>query len=577
MIPSTNTKDLVLPMDRMDKQLDATQGACPAGVRRLGEFVVVLLALVSGCGGSDPGSRGAGGMGGGFVACEPACSAVLHQVCENDAESPSCVCAPGYAGDPCTWVGVVDDPGFEDQAAWDMSGGALVLPFEPGSIDDGLALVSGSVACNAGEVSQTVQMPSYEVGEPLVAQVTYRAQGLYGLALGFNRAWTELGSTLDGQWRTERVCLGEAAYGGAVTVRLGPGEQHPSCFDEPEGDIEVDRLDIVLPEVGECPEPGEVLNGTADDGGGGWQWETTGVAEAGFVEGVGRQGTSGVRLAREGADRAVAWTKLSVPSSESLPSPALRFWWRGTSGLPFKFQIGRYDQIGSGTAALPLDDVYGNGSALTYLYCLPPWTHGNVVDLIFRPLLDSSSVDGPSELVVDDVEIVSAARCGASTDLLDPGFDAGPTRIMGATHFTPYTAATLRTEPSLSRTGDGGVLELPYWNEQAVMFFETWVIVPESDGDDGPAFVFWSNVPAINELPIRSVLGRAAVNPADLQVGGGWVRNEVCLFPEWSERWFRIQWRLGDFPPMPESPVEPPIRIYIDDLELTTSSACPAD
>jgi hypothetical protein len=108
------------------------------------------------------------------------------------------------------------------------------------------------------------------------------------------------------------------------------------------------------------------------------------------------------------------------------------------------------------------------------------------------------------------------------------------------------------------------------------MFLETWVLVPESDGNDGPAIRFWSNVPETNEKPIRSVLGRAAVNPADLQVGGGWVRNETCLPPRWSGRWYRFQWRLGEAPPIGDLPIVPPIRIYIDDLELTTSSACPA-
>lgn len=510
--------------------------------------------------------------------CEPACSAALHQVCDGAAESPSCTCAPGYEGSPCTWTGVLDDPGFEDQDAWTLSGGATVLPFERGAIDDGFALVSRSVACNAGGVSQTVQMPSYEAGDPLVAEVTYRAQGLYGLALSFNSSRTEFGPTTDDQWRTERVCLGESAYGGAVTVRLGSGEQHPSCFDEPEGDIQVDRLDLVQAEPGECPTPGEALNGTGDEGGGGWQFETSGAGVADFAEGVGREATSGVRLTIDAGDRAVAWTKLSVPSSESLPSPALRFWWRGTSLLPFKFQIGRFDTVGTETGALPLDDVYGNGSDLNYIYCLPPWTHGNVVDLIFRPLLDSSSTDGPSELVIDDIEIVSDARCGTSTDLLDPGFDAGPTRIMGVRNITPYetSAATLRTEPSLSQTGDGGVLELSYRNEEAVMFFETWVLVPESAGDEGPAIVFWSNIPAFNEKPIRSVLGRAAVDPANLTNGGGWIRNERCLPPAWSGQWFRFQWRLGESG-IPPAPVSPPIRIYIDDLELATSTACPAE
>lgn len=516
--------------------------------------------------------------------CEPACSASEHEVCDGDTESPSCICAPGYEGNPCAWAGVLADPGFQDQDAWTLRGGATVLEFEDGLIDRGFARVERSVACFAGAVSQTVQMPSYEVAEPLAAEVTYRAQGLYGLALGFNRAWTQLEPnsiepSLEDVWLSERVCLGEAAYGGAVTVQLAAPEQHPTCFGEEKGNIEVDRLDIVPAEPGECPAPGEVLNSTGDEERGGWEFEkNSDEAFAGFAEGVGRQATSGIRLAIEAGDVAVAWTKLSVPSSESLPSPALRFWWRGTTGLPFRFQIGRYDPMGTATGRLPLDVAYGNNSDENYLYCLPPWTHGNVVDLIFSPLLDSTSTDGPSELVIDDVEIVSEARCGTSTDLLDPGFDAGPTRIMGVTHFTPnqVSAAMLRTEPSLSRTEDGGVLELSYSDEEALMHIETWVLVPESNGDAGPALVFWSNVPAFNQKPIRSVLGRAAVEPADLPVGGGWQRNERCLPPQWSGRWFRFQWRLGD-PLSPPGSVSPPIRIYIDDLELTTSSACPAD
>jgi hypothetical protein len=330
----------------------------------------------------------------------------------------------------------------------------------------------------------------------------------------------------------------------------------------------------VLASPGECPAPGEVLNGTGDEGGGGWGFEKTGAAYADFADGVGRGGTSGVQLGVGASVGAAAWTKLSVPSSESVHAPALRFWWRGTTGQPFGFQIGRYNQIS--TNALPLDDAYGNDSDVNYLYCLPPWTHGNVLDLIFKNLGDNS-LDGLSELAIDDVEIVSDARCGASTDLLDPGFDAGPIRIMGVTNFTSDQAATLRTESELSRTDDGGVLELSYWNEAAVMWLETWVFVPESNGDEGPAVVFWSNIPPSNEKPVRSVLGRAAVNPAELTDGGGWQRNEVCLFPEWSGRWFRLQLRLGDIPPMGTAPIDPPIRIYIDDLELTTSSACPSD
>jgi len=110
------------------------------------------------------------------------------------------------------------------------------------------------------------------------------------LALGFNRAWTQLEPTFDDAWQTARVCLGEAAYGGPVLVQLGPREQHPSCFDQPEGNIEVDQLAIVAADPGECPVPGEVLNGAAETNGG-WKFETTGAAEAGFAQGAGLEAT----------------------------------------------------------------------------------------------------------------------------------------------------------------------------------------------------------------------------------------------------------------------------------------------
>ena len=254
-----------------------------------------------------------------------------------------------------------------------------------------------------------------------------------------------------------------------------------------------------------------------------------------------------------------------------MPSPALRFWWRGTSGRPFNFEIGRYEGVTQGT--LPLDVAIGNGSDVNYIYCLPPWMHGNVVDLVFKSLADSSE---PSELIIDDVELVSEARCGTSTDLLDPGFEAGPTRLTGVTLFTLNQEISLRTDAELARTGDG-VLEISYFNQDAVSQWETWVFVPPSDGIDGPALLFSSNVPQANQKLIQSVKGRAAVDPTNLLAGGGWRQNRICFEPEWSGRWFRVQLRLGDFADLGAAAIDPPIRIYIDDLELTTDSNCPSE
>jgi hypothetical protein len=94
---------------------------------------VVCILCLAGCG------DGGGGASEVEPTCRPACSPTAHEVCDDDTESPSCTCAPGYEGDPCTWAGVVEHPGFEDQEAWATSRGATVLPHEGAPTDDGIA------------------------------------------------------------------------------------------------------------------------------------------------------------------------------------------------------------------------------------------------------------------------------------------------------------------------------------------------------------------------------------------------------------------------------------------------------
>jgi hypothetical protein len=496
-------------------------------------------------------------------------------VCDGDTESPACVCAPGYEGDSCTWIGVLKDPGFEDGQAW-MLRSAAINTFEEGPTGDGIATLTPRSACFAGRVSQTVEMPSYEVGEPLVAEVTYQAEGSFGLSLGFGRAWTQLPPSSADVWATERVCLGDAAYGGEVLVQIAGAEQHPTCFDTPLFDVRVDHLDIIPAGQGECPAPGEVLNGSGDAAKDGWQYSAEDGASFEFAPGAGREGTSGVRLVRDGESRLKAWTKLSIPSAESVPSPALRFWWAGDNETQYRFKIGRATADRFNDAGeLPLDEPRGNGSELNYVYCLPPWTHGNVVDLIFEvPVPESRE---PAALVVDDIEIVSDEGCGSSPDVLDPGFEAGPARIMGVTNFTPDVATVrLRTDPLLAHSGDGA-LELTYSNEGARVTWETWVLLPESNGVEGPTVFYWANVPSTVETPLFTRLGRAAVKPAPLIVGGGWQRSDpICPTPEWAGRWFRVKFELGERPPMGNLQLAP-TSVYIDDLEVTTTPNCPAE
>jgi hypothetical protein len=512
--------------------------------------------------------------------CSEPCSADAHEVCDTSLEEPECVCAPGYESTPCEWAGVPADPGFqalvddEDVPYWSTMNGATVLPFETNTpIDAGAAFLAPSVVCNAGNVSQVVEMPPYEAAEPLVAEVTYRAREVHGMAVGFNDAWKTLPPTQDDVWETARFCLGEAAYGGPVLFQVASSERLITCFQDPVGNIDVDHFAVIVAADGECPVPGEVVNGEAVVAQEGWVFTTEGTAEAGLVDGVGRGGTSGVRLANTTSqgNRAVATTQVSVPLPSSLPSPALRFWWKGNSGRLFPIEIGTFVTIGEQRRAL--DWVLGNGSELNYIYCLPPWTHGNVVDLSFKIIADDPTA--ATELVVDDVEVVSDTKCGDSPVLLDPGFESAPNRLAGVTHASKDQSLTMRSDSGLARSGDG-VLELSYWTTEAFMFVESFVLVPQSNGSEGPALIFYSKVPAAPAVTPKWVLGKAAQKEADLPKGGDWRRNEVCLPPEWADRWFRFRLQIG--PELgPIVPLDSPEEMYFDDFELTTLVGCPAD
>jgi hypothetical protein len=209
------------------------------------------------------------------VECSEPCNLGAHEWCNPELEEPACECAPGYDGVPCEWVGVLNDPGFADKDAWTGINDAEVRELVDGpSGDPGLAILPPSAVCNGGALSQTVDMPPLESAEPLVAVLSYKAEEAHGISVGFNRAWNTFPMPT-GDWQTARFCLGEAAYGTDVVVRVGSSEKTGDCkLPEPiEARIEIDRLDIIVDERGECPLPGEVSNGDADPASEGWRFD----------------------------------------------------------------------------------------------------------------------------------------------------------------------------------------------------------------------------------------------------------------------------------------------------------------
>ena len=122
----------------------------------------------------------------------------------------------------------------------------------------------------------------------------------------------------------------------------------------------------------------------------------------------------------------------------------------------------------------PFDTLFEGDSEQTATYCLPPWTHGNVVDLAFT--LQGINFEDEAELVVDEVEIISDPRCGTATDLLDPGFDSAPNRWPGADVDEPRNAVTVVNDPARANPPAGaGLLELRYGANDAWVEALNWV------------------------------------------------------------------------------------------------------
>lgn len=502
-----------------------------------------------------------------------------HEFCDPMTLPNTCKCAPGYAGDPCAWSGVVQNSGFSQDLYWSDEGGkgAVVRFLAPGSQDVGEGALDASVICNAGGLSQVLEMPSYDLAEPLVAEVTYQAQDVYGFAVGFDRAWKRLPPTGE-SWKTETFCLGEAAYGKVapgvpVTLTLSASERLATCFDaDPAGEIRIDRFVVRPASAGQCVRPGEVLNGAAVVSEGGWRFTSEGAASAALLPEVGREQTSGARLFRASGDsgRAAMTTQISVPLPSSLPSPALRFWWRGSAEALFEAEIGTWVDLDD--RGRKLATLVGANSAQNNLYCLPGWTHGSVLDLSFS-LGEGSGIDS-DELLVDDVAIVSDPSCGGDATLVDPGFESAPNDWMGFSLGSAEEDVVMQQDGAVAQTGEGA-LELTYWNSAADLAMERYLLVPESKDAQGPAVTFYSKSPSPPSTAVRWVLGRDEVISDAVKTSSTWERNEVCLPAAWVDRWFRVQVQVG-----PPEGIGLPIgqeSVFLDDFALTTTASCPSE
>ncbi len=507
-----------------------------------------------------------------------------HQVCDDQGTSRTCGCASGYQknlGGVCEWSGVVADPGFQAPAMWTLDPDATIDANlnEATMVEPGAARFHINGLCNMARITQTLQMPRRSRAEPLVLQITHRFQsggiGSTSIAFAVGSTWHDDVPAAFTTFRTDRVCLGAGQYapestkgkGAPVPLALMPASLVSGCTNAALF-LDVDHVEVMPANPGECPTTGEAINGDAEGTGG---WVLTGSSANGnpfstsIDPNVGEANSKGVRMfARNRCSNLLATNKISVPNAETVPSPALSFYNKTSTA------------IAGGVATDPLlsrvvlPTINATGTATTQKLCIPAFLRGGVYNFQARVDLYGTCADiVNAESIVDSLKVVNDPSCGTSAALTDPGFES-PLGVVGATA-TPGKSIVRILNSAAEAHAGMGALQI---QETAVCDQASWttnVVVPSASGAAGPALSFFYRADPPNHYAFNAQPAGSFVPTRD----SAWHQGSICLDPKLAGRaqavTFNLQLVTGG-----ACTAIPAENAYVDDLAVTTDPACPA-
>lgn len=408
-----------------------------------------------------------------------------HTICETSSAGRFCECVPAYAedgGGDCVFAGAPADPGFQDPTAWTTEAGTSVVPAGLGTGE-----IDATGVCNFAEIKQTFTMPPLDRAEPLRVSIKHRATGgpPFFLQVGVGGGWTEF-PTSD-TYTTDTFCLGPRAFGGPIEFTVGMMAPLSLCNG---GTLSVDELRVEVADPGECPDPGNAVNG-AFDSNGGWVFPTGPAVSGGFVPGVGDGGSRAGRVQYSticGQGPLVG--QLALPAD--VTNKAIELFWSAPAAA----------QVQLGLDGKMIGTVIGTGAAGRSHACLPAWAAGMAPRLEVMMLAAS---DGYStctavtrDLIVDSIAIVDDVSCSNASDLPDPGFEllglaGNPATGWGLAHGYVNGAITGGTDAinslGLAHTGTGVLATKGGNGCQSTLTAgaDATIIVPASGAGGGPA------------------------------------------------------------------------------------------
>jgi hypothetical protein len=497
-----------------------------------------------------------------------------HAVCIVDGSPHTCTCAAGYSPDSinqCTWTGVIVNPSFTTQDAWQLHG--------PLTIDPSAMVVAADVGaagallnCQANAfIDQIFTMPRRHRAEPLVLQSTYLAMGVgpniakedaVALSHNIGPVWIEgLPRSVRSSFVTARNCLGESAYADPASTGRGTPQYVSAVVNYPglcvqQVQLDIPSFDIFPANPGECGDPGVVPNGDAE-GNTGWSFSVPPAGGvAGYVEGVGNNGSRGVRLfTQHGCDLVSASVSVSVPADPTA-SPVLAMY-HTSQGHPAEVSIDGWPVLlassdGVERFCLP---AYMRGGAHTLTANVDDVGNGTCTDIV------------NDNLVLDDVALETDSSCQTDAALTNPGFES-TLSVVGTTASPPASTAGVVGDSG----AHGGSRDLQL--KASVTCSDASVVIPAAtpaaSTAGGPALTFWYRYPG----SATSLIIGGSTTPLTPTRDGSWHPGKLCLDPRFAGRPANVV--IGITGPYGASCAAGPFEtLSLDDFAVTNDSMCP--
>jgi hypothetical protein len=486
------------------------------------------------------------------------------------------------------WDGAIEDSGFRrpaDQSEWSVERGATIAADASGHRSDGEARIPNTKLCEGGTISQSVSMPAYNPAEPHVLEFSTLGECVVGncfdenasgLLLGVDGRWTHH-SAPGREWDDKTVCLGPAWYGGTREVRLRSSREFVGqCYGD--GHLAMDDVSIRPAEAGECPPPGTVPGGDFEDDTS--RWTTTGSVT--IAEEIGRGPSRGVRFPPGLGSNARLDQRVTYPRGTDQAAPAIELEASIPEGSTLHLRTEPSDDL---FGERNPHRVSGDGRYRTYRICLPRWQRGRTHRLVFRAEVPEESSRG---IWVDNISVVQASECSNDrrTSPVGGDFEYASDPAVSVPWSFEIQGLYVSGEPfdrvvdDPDKAAEGrGALKFGNRDECEGNYALTRALIPEaSRGSGGPALRLDYRTENLSGhfLYIDQVdrdAGDAPRFSRGLSESSSWTSALKCLPPERAGVPSTIEVALrGSFDgSCPSDPT-----VWLDNVELTTDSSCPA-